>query len=397
MKKYYLVAMALVIVLAVSLIGYAVFVNYEGERIISDRMSKQAITVQAAKASYKVLHPSYDVENAHMEATSATDVITKVDGVITSDILHKNKKVQKGDLLAVLTNEEIPLRIIQAESALKRAEAAELQYRNSFERYSRLVKLNAVAAEKFDEAQANYVAAQAQVTDAKASYDQALLNQSRLRISSDIDGVVMVIYKDNGSFVTAGTPICLVGDFSRLWFSVNMEDTEVRSLLGDDGAKAKLELSFRRWDMGKSYDTEYGAGNKGNLSTFVTDVQGIYPSLDQPADIRRVVFYTNNPTSVLEAKTYDNLKLTNMKARQVLAVPYGALFDDSNDDSTVYNLYVVTPENKLEQRTVKVGSIGDDYAEILDGVKEGETVVMSGWESLEDGQKVEVDMEAEGV
>ncbi len=395
MKKYYLVAMALVIVLAVSLIGYAVFVNYEGERIISDRMSKQAITVQAAKASYKVLHPSYDVENAHMEATSATDVITKVDGVITSDILHKNKKVQKGDLLAVLTNEEIPLRIIQAESALKRAEAAELQYRNSFERYSRLVKLNAVAAEKFDEAQANYVAAQAQVTDAKASYDQAVLNQSRLRISSDIDGVVMVIYKDQGSFVTAGTPICLVGDFSRLWFSVNMEDTEVRSLLGDDGAKAKLELSFRRWDMGKSYDTEYGAGNKGNLSTFVTDVQGIYPSLDQPADIRRVVFYTNNPTSVLEAKTYDNLKLTNMKARQVLAVPYGALFDDSNDDSTVYNLYVVTPENKLEQRTVKVGSIGDDYAEILDGVKEGETVVMSGWESLEDGQKVEVDMEAE--
>ncbi len=395
MKKYYLVAMALVIVLAVSLIGYAVFVNYEGERIISDRMSKQAITVQAAKASYKVLHPSYDVENAHMEATSATDVITKVDGVITSDILHKNKKVQKGDLLAVLTNEEIPLRIIQAESALKRAEAAELQYRNSFERYSRLVKLNAVAAEKFDEAQANYVAAQAQVTDAKASYDQAVLNQSRLRISSDIDGVVMVIYKDQGSFVTAGTPICLVGDFSRLWFSVNMEDTEVRSLLGDDGAKAKLELSFRRWDMGKSYDTEYGAGNKGNLSTFVTDVQGVYPSLDQPADIRRVVFYTNNPTSVLEAKTYDNLKLTNMKARQVLAVPYGALFDDSNDDSTVYNLYVVTPENKLEQRTVKVGSIGDDYAEILDGVKEGETVVMSGWESLEDGQKVEVDMEAE--
>ncbi len=387
--------MALVIVLAVSLIGYAVFVNYEGERIISDRMSKQAITVQAAKASYKVLHPSYDVENAHMEATSATDVITKVDGVITSDILHKNKKVQKGDLLAVLTNEEIPLRIIQAESSLKRAEAAELQYRNSFERYSRLVKLNAVAAEKFDEAQANYVAAQAQVTDAKASYDQAVLNQSRLRISSDIDGVVMVIYKDQGSFVTAGTPICLVGDFSRLWFSVNMEDTEVRSLLGDDGAKAKLELSFRRWDMGKSYDTEYGAGNKGNLSTFVTDVQGIYPSLDQPADIRRVVFYTNNPTSVLEAKTYDNLKLTNMKARQVLAVPYGALFDDSNDDSTVYNLYVVTPENKLEQRTVKVGSIGDDYAEILDGVKEGETVVMSGWESLENGQKVEVDMEAE--
>ncbi len=395
MKKYYLVAMAMVIVLAVSLIGYGIFVNYEGERIIADRMSKQAITVQAAKVGYRELHPSYDVENASMQATKAADVITRVDGVITSDILHKNKPVKQGELLAVLSNEEVPLRIIQAESALKRAEAAELQYRNSFDRYSRLVKLNAVAMEKYDEARANYIAAQAQVVDAKASYDQALLNQTRLHITSDVDGVVMVIYKDQGSFVTAGTPICLVGDFSRLWFALNMEDTEVRSLLGADGANAKLELSFRRWDMGKAYDTEYGAGNKGNLSTFLTDVQGVYPSLDQPADIRRVVFYVNNPTSVLEAKTYDNLLLTNTAKRQVLAVPYGALFDDSNDDSTVYNLYVVTPDNKLEQRTVKVGSIGDDYAEILEGVKEGDIVVMSGWESLEDGQRVEVDMEAE--
>ncbi len=395
MKKYYLVAMAMVIALVISLIGYGIFINYEGEKVISDRMSKQATTVQAAKAGYREIHPSYDVENAQLQTSNATDVITKVDGVISSNTLHKNQKVKKGEVVAVLTNEEIPLRIIQAESALKRAEAAELQYRNSFDRYSRLVKLNAVAMEKYDEAKANYAAAQAQVIDAKASYDQAVLNQERLKVKSNLDGVVMVIYKDEGSYVSAGTPICLVGDFSRLWFSENMEDTEIRALLGEAKEKATLELSFRRWDMSKAYDTEYGANNKGNRSTFKTEIQGIYPSLDEKAEIRRVVFYVNNPTSVLEAKHYDNLLLTNKAQRRVLSVPYGALFDDSNNDSTEYNLYVVTPENKLEQRTVKVGSIGDSYAEILDGVKEGETVVISGWETLENGQKVEVETEAE--
>ncbi len=395
MKKYYLVAMAMIIALVISLIGYGIFINYEGERVISDRMSKQAATVQTAKASYREIHPAYEIENAQMQTSNAADVIAKVDGVITSNTLHKNQQVKKGEVVAVLTNEEIPLRIIQAESALKRAEAAELQYRNSFDRYSRLVKLNAVAMEKYDEAQANYVAAQAQVVDAKASYDQALLNQSRLHVKSNLDGVVMVIYKEEGSFVTAGTPICLVGDFSRLWFSLNMEDTEVRALLGDAKEKATLDLSFRRWDMGKAFDTEYGAGNKGNRSTFDTDIQGIYPSLDKPADIRRVVFYVNNPTSVLEAKSYDNLLITNKTVRRVMSVPYGALFDDSNDDSTVYNLYVVNEDNKLEQRTVRVGSIGDNYAEIVEGVREGENVVISGWENLEDGQRVEIDSEAE--
>ncbi len=387
--------MAMIIALVISLIGYGIFINYEGERVISDRMSKQAATVQTAKASYREIHPAYEIENAQMQTSNAADVIAKVDGVITSNTLHKNQQVKKGEVVAVLTNEEIPLRIIQAESALKRAEAAELQYRNSFDRYSRLVKLNAVAMEKYDEARANYVAAQAQVVDAKASYDQALLNQSRLHVKSNLDGVVMVIYKEEGSFVTAGTPICLVGDFSRLWFSLNMEDTEVRALLGDAKEKATLDLSFRRWDMGKAFDTEYGAGNKGNRSTFDTDIQGIYPSLDKPADIRRVVFYVNNPTSVLEAKSYDNLLITNKTVRRVMSVPYGALFDDSNDDSTVYNLYVVNEDNKLEQRTVRVGSIGDNYAEIVEGVREGENVVISGWENLEDGQRVEIDSEAE--
>ncbi len=385
----------MVIALVISLIGYGIFINYEGEKVITDRMSKQATTVQTAKAGYREIHPSYDVENAQLQTSNATDVITKVDGVISSNTLHKNQQVKKGEVVAVLTNEEIPLRIIQAESALKRAEAAELQYRNSFDRYSRLVKLNAVAMEKYDEAKANYAAAQAQVIDAKASYDQAVLNQERLKVKSNLDGVVMVIYKDEGSYVSAGTPICLVGDFSRLWFSENMEDAEIRSLLGEAKEKATLELSFRRWDMSKAYDTEYGANNKGNRSTFKTEIQGIYPSLDEKAEIRRVVFYVNNPTSVLEAKHYDNLLLTNKAQRRVLSVPYGALFDDSNNDSTEYNLYVVTPENKLEQRTVKVGSIGDSYAEILDGVKEGETVVISGWETLENGQKVEVETEAE--
>ncbi len=385
----------MVIALVISLIGYGIFINYEGEKVITDRMSKQATTVQTAKAGYREIHPSYDVENAQLQTSNATDVITKVDGVISSNTLHKNQQVKKGEVVAVLTNEEIPLRIIQAESALKRAEAAELQYRNSFDRYSRLVKLNAVAMEKYDEAKANYAAAQAQVIDAKASYDQAVLNQERLKVKSNLDGVVMVIYKDEGSYVSAGTPICLVGDFSRLWFSENMEDAEIRSLLGEAKEKATLELSFRRWDMSKAYDTEYGANNKGNRSTFQTEIQGIYPSLDEKAEIRRVVFYVNNPTSVLEAKHYDNLLLTNKAQRRVLSVPYGALFDDSNNDSTEYNLYVVTPENKLEQRTVKVGSIGDSYAEILDGVKEGETVVISGWETLENGQKVEVETEAE--
>lgn len=393
MKKYYWIAMGLIVVLSLSLIGYGIYVNYKGESVISDRMNNRAIVVHGARAAEHEIYAQHEVANAAMEARHSIDVIAKVDGVITSKKMHKNMEVKKGEVIAVLENEDIPLRIKQAKSALKKAEAVELQARNSYNRYARLAELNATSQEKFDESKANYEAAMSAVEDAKAYLAREQLNQERLNIVSDMDGSVLVTYKGVGSYVTAGTPVCLVGDFDQLWFSADLDDQELRAMLGPEGDQAKLELSFKRPDFVKAYNTEYRSGNKGNFSTFSLEIQGIYPALDQPAATRRVVFYVSNPTGVLESRNYENLLVKNMKSRKVMSVPYSALFDDSNDDSIVYNVYVVNSDNELEKRTVTIGAVGSGYVEIVAGVREGEIVVSSGWESLRSGQKVDVDLE----
>lgn len=393
MKKYYWIAMGLIVVLSLSLIGYGIYVNYKGESVISDRMNNRAIVVHGARAAAHEIYAQHEVANAAMEARHSIDVIAKVDGVITSKKMHKNMEVKKGEVIAVLENEDIPLRIKQAKSALKKAEAVELQARNSYNRYARLAELNATSQEKFDESKANYEAAMSAVEDAKAYLAREQLNQERLNIVSDMDGSVLVTYKGVGSYVTAGTPVCLVGDFDQLWFSADLDDQELRAMLGPEGDQAKLELSFKRPDFVKAYNTEYRSGNKGNFSTFSLEIQGIYPALDQPAATRRVVFYVSNPTGVLESRNYENLLVKNMKSRKVMSVPYSALFDDSNDDSIVYNVYVVNSDNELEKRTVTIGAVGSGYVEIVAGVREGEIVVSSGWESLRSGQKVDVDLE----
>lgn len=395
MKKYFLTAMVMVLILSVALIGYGIFINYKGENVIIDRMNNQAISVHVSKVGYRDINPYYEVANAALEPTNATDVIAKVDGIISEQLLFKNKQVHAGDVLAVLTNGDMPLRIKQAESALKKAQAIEIQAHNSYNRYARLAQLDATSLEKLDETKANFEAAQAAVADAEASYQQALLNQQRLNIVSNADGAVLVIYKQQGSYVSAGTPICLVGDFSKLWFAIDIDDVELRALLGPDNDIAPLQLSFKRPNFIKSYNTEYGVGNKGVHSVFDLDIQGIYPTLDQPADTRRIVFYVNNPTQVLEARNYEDLIITNQHSRHLLCVPYTSLFDDSNDDSAAYNVYVVNANNILEQRTVTVGAFSDDYAEVIDGVNEGELVVTFGWESLEAGQKVAIETEDE--
>ena len=389
MKKYFYIAMTMVIILSLTIIGYGIFVNYKGESIILERMNNRSIMVNATTVKMRQINARYEFPEASMYSRQSVDVIAKVDGVITRKFTHKNKHVQAGDVIVELTNEDLPLKIKQAESALRRAEAVELQAENSYSRYSSLIEQNATSLEKLDEARANYAAAQADVANARAQYEQAVLNQDRLRVVSNSDGYVLVSYKEEGNFVTAGTPICLIGDFKFLWFALSMEDAALRSLLGEAGEQGQFTLSFKRPDFVKAYNTEYSSGNRGNKSVFSVDIYGIYPALSEPAAMRRVVFNLYNDAGILEARSYEDMVLTANQPRYVLAVPLEALENNYNTG----NVYVINSNQELEERYVSVGAIGEKYAEILSGLQEGDVVVVSGIEGLKAGQKVEANLE----
>ncbi|MCI7613674.1 MAG: efflux RND transporter periplasmic adaptor subunit [Selenomonadaceae bacterium] len=389
MKKYFYIAMTMVIILSLTIIGYGIFVNYKGESIILERMNNRSIMVNATTVKMRQINARYEFPEASMYSRQSVDVIAKVDGVITRKFIHKNKHVQAGDVIVELTNEDLPLKIKQAESALRRAEAVELQAKNSYSRYSSLIEQNATSLEKLDEARANYAAAQADVANARAQYEQAVLNQDRLRVVSNSDGYVLVSYKEEGNFVTAGTPICLIGDFKFLWFALSMEDAALRSLLGEAGEQGQFTLSFKRPDFVKAYNTEYSSGNRGNKSVFPVDIYGIYPALSEPAAMRRVVFNLYNDAGILEARSYEDMVLTANQPRYVLAVPLEALENNYNTG----NVYVINSNQELEERYVSVGAIGEKYAEILSGLQEGDVVVVSGIEGLKAGQKVEANLE----
>ncbi len=389
MKKYFLIAMGLVTVLAISLIGYGVFVNYEGESIIQEKMNDRAVVVSAAKAQYRNIYPQYEVGDAFMDAKRTGDIVAKVEGIISTSNLHKNLQVREGDMVVKLTNQELPLKIHQTESALKKAQAIEIQTRNSFNRYSRLMELDATSMEKLDEAKANHEAATAAVVDAQAQYDQSVLALSRLDVISDLNGTVLMIYKEPGEYVTAGTPICMVGDFSVMWFGMDIEDGALKALLGDQGEEATFNLTLTRPDLVKPYSTEYYADNKGGNTAFKTTIYGIYPAMSEPAAMRRIVFDVFNPTGVLEARSYEHLMLTSTFSRNAITVPLRALINN-NDRTTIM---VVDENNQLVKKNVKVGAISGNYVEILSGVSTEDTVVISGVDDLREGQKVTVNME----
>ena len=107
------------------------------------------------------------------------------------------------------------------------------------------------------------------------------------------------------------------------------------------------------------------------------------PSLNEPASLRKVVFEVDNRVKLLEQQAYNGAVLTSAQTRKLLTVPLAAM-TDSNHSS----VFVITAEDKLERRKVRTGADDGNYIEIISGLSEGERVVTSAAEGLENGMKV---------
>ena len=382
MKRLYFVGLVMILIFAVAIIAYGAWLNKSGENQIVERMENRTIPLQGAKVQVRDMNPKIVLETLNLYSEDMADAVALIDGRIEEIFVSKNSKVRRGQVLFTLVNDDIPLKIQQAESSIARAEAQLANAKNNYARYTRLMERDATSKEKFDEAEASYFASEAALKEAQTVKQQLLVQSARQDIIAPIDGEVLILYKQQGSYVTAGTPIALVGDFSRLYFSMPVDDKHARQL----SAGQRADLSFTNSQiLRKAYDTEYAAGNKGDAQVFSVHVREISPPLNESATLRKIVWEVDNRVGLLEQQAYSGAVLKSARTQKVLTVPLAAM-TDSNHNA----VFVVTAEGTLERREVRTGADDGNFIEILSGLKEGETVITSAAEGLEGGMKVTV-------
>ncbi|MBR3722835.1 MAG: efflux RND transporter periplasmic adaptor subunit [Selenomonadaceae bacterium] len=382
MKKYFFTGVALIIILAVSLIVYGAWLNYSDTKQIAKHMNERTIAVPVAKVAMRNISPKIEIETVRFSSDNMADAVALTDGRIVNWLVKKNDKVTKGQILISMTNEQIPLKIQQAMSQVSQEEAILAQTYASYQRQLQLLKDNATSKEKFGEAEANYYASQEKLKAAKAQLAQYQVQNDWLFVKAPIDGEVLIIYQYVGASVKPGEPVALIGDFNKLTFSLNLTDNSAQNLKVGDTATLTFNDTAA---MGKAYGTEYGVGNKGYKQKIRATLREIMPDLNLPADIRRSVWEVDNGARILEPMTYTGVVMDFGIINNVLTVPLSAMTDTS------YNKVFVVDENDIiHLRTVVTGANDDVYTEIISGLSEGETVVTDNVEGLEDGMKIKV-------
>ena len=382
MKKFYTIGLVLVLMCAVALIAYGMYLNRAGESKIAERMENRSIPLQGEKAKFRSINPTFVLDTINFYSDEMADAVALIEGRVTEIFVDKNSKVAEGQLLFRLKNDDIALKIQEAESNILRAEAQLANAKTSYARYTRLLEKDATSKEKYDEAQMQFLAAEAALKQAVVVRDQYIVQEGRQDILAPINGEVLILYKQMGSYVSPGTPVALIGNFNRLFFSMPLGDEDAKNLFMNEN----FELHFRNASaLRKAYDTEFAAGNKGGEQVFNARVTEITPSLSEPAAMRKVVWEVDNSVGLLEPQTYSGVTLRIGTPHRALTVPLASVVGQNREA-----VFVVTPENTLERRDVKAGADDGSYIEIISGLKEGEVVVTSATEGLASGLKVEM-------
>ncbi len=224
---------------------------------------------------YFILSPSEMILQGEVEANEV-----RVSGKLAGRILELKAKegetVEKGQLLVLIDSPEINAKAFQARSVQQAAQAvsnkaqngarqetidgAKEQYERakaaadyatkSYQRMKNLFDKGVIAAQKFDEVEAQYKAAIAQQKAAKSQYDMALngaqvedkqaaiakVNQAKgavMEVSSymnetklvaPISGEISEIFPKVGELVGTGSPIMTIVDLNDIWVTFNVRE-----------------------------------------------------------------------------------------------------------------------------------------------------------------------------
>jgi membrane fusion protein (multidrug efflux system) len=322
--------------------------------------------------------PNYQEWVAQLNGQVNADITPKVQGYLLKKNYSEGFFVHKGQLLYEIDPRPFVASLDQAKAQVAVAVAQQTEAENNVTRDRPLATQNAIPQKQLDTDISTLAATTAQVNAAKASMVQAELNLSWTKVLSPIDGVAGISNSNVGDLVGTTTKMTTVSQVNpiRAYFNISESD-----YLG----KAQMISRLVRGDkaQGKPLPIEFIQTNgtvfpaRGKIILVNREVTSQTGTIQLAADFP-------NKNGILRPGGFGNVRIQTGVLEHALLVPQAAVIEVQS----MYQLVVVTPENKAMFRPVKVGErVGQDWI-ITEGLKPGERVIVQGFMKVREGTPV---------
>ncbi len=272
--------------------------------------------------------------------------------------------------------EEATRAIGAAESAVAAARGQRDLAAATFKRYEPLVARGSVTPQEFDEVNARYKIASAEMERAEenlraqrarkkqavARISQAQTRLSFTKITAPFDGVVTAKTAEVGALATPGSPLMTIEQRGPYRLEVQVGESRLADVKLGLTTPVEIDAIKATALMGKVGEIVPAADPQSRSFTIKIDI---------PAH------------ALVRSGLYGKARFRGGK-REVLVVPAKALVEKGQ----LVGVYAVNDGGGVRLRLVNAGKRFGEKAEILSGLTAGERIVVSGLEKVSDGSRV---------
>ena len=345
------------------------------------------------------------------------DVFSKVSGILEAIEVEQGDVVKDDQVVALVEREEReaklqesraaldvlrarwsqmetgarPEEIAQAEDLVRQTEA---RWKNSLDNYKRLKTLKErdfISQQRLDEAmlqvtlsEAEYNSAKekmtlmrkgarqedrdallAQIRQAEAALKLAVINLKNATIRAPISGIISKRFLDRGAFVTATAPLIRIVAMDIVKVVVHVVERELAQLRPGSNAEIRVD----------TYPDELFRGSVVRIS----------PTVDPESRTADVEIQVDNRNHRLKPGMFARVSLVVQRRDGVLLLSKDSLLRETGPVRVF-----VHDNSKASLREIRLGLEGEQYVEVLAGLREGDEVIVAGQYELTDGMSVNV-------
>jgi membrane fusion protein, multidrug efflux system len=311
-----------------------------------------------------------------LDGSVNADIRPKLEGYLLRQLYKEGQVVKPGQLLFEIDPRQFRAAVEQSKGALGQAEAQLAKTEKDVARFTPLAADRAISQQELDNALAAQHNALAAVAAARAAVDQSSLNLGWTRVTSPIEGIVGIARAQVGDLVSTQTVMTTVSTVDPIRVTYGISEREYLRF-----AQSINRKDYATTERGPELELVLADG-----STFPEKGKAVL--VDREVDPRTgtmtVRGFFPNPQHILRPGQYGKVRAALDTRTGALLVPQRAVMELQGG----YRVGVVGPDGKVDLRGVTTGPQVEGMWVIDQGVKPGESVIVTGLQYVRPGMTV---------
>ena len=311
-------------------------------------------------------------------AVNDVQLRARVQGYLLERNFREGDNVEVGDVLFKIESDSYEAEVAAAQGNVERAEAEVARTQDDLKRYEKLYKSQNISEQEINKARNDKLQAEANLTSSIANLQRAQTDLDNTVIRAPIKGRIGRSIISVGNLIDpGGEPLARLLELDPIYVAINVSERVLVLLkakqlkLGlkeDQLPNVEVQLKLPGNQMYPKIGKLDFVDNVVNPDTATVSVRAIFP----------------NPDELLIPGMFVRALVGTEEKTQALMIPEQAIQEDQAGKFVM----IVDSDDIVDVRRVKTGQSDKGRVKIIDGLQDGERVVVEGLQKIRPGMTV---------